>query len=120
MVLNIISTSITVLMFISSTLAQAPVRKLPSNINRASVSLFSPYISGDGETLVFLSNYSDDGHYRMRWVKKLTASTWSDPIEISRQIDQPTLTFKGGHSLSFDGDLLLLLIDLDASIFLDI
>ncbi|ELR70725.1 hypothetical protein C900_03498 [Fulvivirga imtechensis AK7] len=87
--------------------AQDELRKLPSNINRASINLYAPFISGDGQTLVYLSDYTDDGHHSMRWTTKKTVSTWNDELEITKLINRPTLNYRGGYSLSFDGNMLL-------------
>ncbi len=86
---------------------QASVRPLPMNINRPSLNLYAPYISGDGETLVYLSDYTDDGHHSMYWTTRKGVAEWADGKEVNRLINRPTLNFRGGYSLSFEGDLLL-------------
>ncbi len=88
-------------------LSQSSVRPLPMNINRPSLNLYAPFISGDGETMVYLSDYTDDGHHSMYWTTRKGVSEWEDGKEITRLINRPTLNFRGGYSLSFDGDLLL-------------
>lgn len=85
---------------------QTEVRPLPININRPSMNLFAPYISGDGETLVYLSDYADDGHHTMYWTTRKGISEWHDGREINKLVNRPTLNFRGGYSLSFDGDIL--------------
>lgn len=91
----------------TKTEAQAEMKKLPSNINRASINLYAPFISGDGKTIVYLSDYTDDGHHSMRWTTKKTVSTWNDELEVNKLINRPMLNYRGGYSLSFDGDILL-------------
>jgi len=86
--------------------AQDKMRKLPPNINRASIDLWAPYISGDGKTILFLSNYTDDGHHAMRWSTKKTISTWNDVMDVNKLINRPTLNFRGGYSLNFDGSMM--------------
>lgn len=86
---------------------QDQIRKLPPNINRPSVNLFAPFISGDGQTIVYLTDYTDDGHHSMRWSTKKTVSTWNDELEVNRLINRPTLNYRGGYSLTFDGNMLL-------------
>jgi len=93
------------LVFFNST-AQDQMRKLPPNINRASIDLWAPYISGDGKTIIFLSNYTDDGHHAMRWSTKKTLSTWNDVMDVNKLINRPTLNFRGGYSLNFDGSMM--------------
>lgn len=87
--------------------AQKEIRKLPSNINQPSINVYAPYISGDGTTLLYLSDYTDDGHHTMYWATKKTVSTWNNGQEVVRHINNPLLNFRGGYSLSFDGDMLL-------------
>ncbi|MBL3654679.1 TolB-like translocation protein [Fulvivirga sediminis] len=87
--------------------SQTEVRPLPPNINRPSINLFAPFISGDGKTIVFLSDYTDDGYHGMRWATKKTVSTWNDGLEVNKLINRATLNFRGGYSLSFDGDLMI-------------
>ena len=86
---------------------QTKVRPLPANINRPSINLYAPFVSGDGKTIVYLSDYTDDGYHGMRWATKKTVSTWNDGQEVNKLINRPTLNFRGGYSLSFDGDMLL-------------
>lgn len=86
--------------------AQTQLKPLPSNINRPSINLYAPFISGDGKTIIYLSDYTDDGHHSMHWATKRTVSTWNDGNEINKLINRPTLNFRGGYSLSFDGDQL--------------
>ncbi len=95
------------LTFLISAFAQTNVRPLPTNINRPSLNLFAPFISGDGETLIYLSDYTDDGHHFMYWTTRRGVAEWTDGKEINRLINRPGLNFRGGYSLSFDGDLLL-------------
>ncbi|UII28118.1 hypothetical protein LVD15_06740 [Fulvivirga maritima] len=87
--------------------SQTEVRPLPPNINRPSINLFAPFISGDGKTILFLSDYTDDGYHSMRWATKKTISTWNDGLEVNKLINRATLNFRGGYSLSFDGDLMI-------------
>lgn len=91
----------------TSAFGQREIKKLPSNINRASINLFAPFISGDGKTILYLSDYTDDGHHGMRWATKKTVSTWNDGQEINKLINRPTLNYRGGYSLSFDGDFMI-------------
>ncbi|MBL6446280.1 PD40 domain-containing protein [Fulvivirga sp. 29W222] len=92
---------------VTNALSQDKIRKLPSNINRPSINLYAPFISGDGKTILYLSDYTDDGHHGMRWATKKTVSTWNDELEVNKLINRPTLNYRGGYSLSFDGNLML-------------
>lgn len=94
------------LLVVGTSYAQTELKALPSNINRPSINLYAPFISGDGQTIIYLSDYTDDGHHSMHWATKRTVSTWNDGKEINKLINRPTLNFRGGYSLSFDGDQL--------------
>lgn len=85
---------------------QAKRRLLPSNINQPSINYYAPFISGDGQSMLYLSDYTDDGHHSMRYATKKTVSTWHDAIEVNKLINRPTLNFRGGYCLSFDGDMM--------------
>ncbi|MEM8568070.1 MAG: hypothetical protein AAGF85_16530 [Bacteroidota bacterium] len=85
---------------------QAKSRLLPSNINKPSINYYAPFISGDGRTLLYLHDYTDEGHHAMMTATKKTVSTWNDGIEVNKLINRPTLNYRGGYSLSFDGDML--------------
>ena len=86
---------------------QAKQRLLPSNINQPSINYFAPFISGDGQSMIYLSDYTDDGHHSMRYATKKTVSTWNDAVEVTKLINRPTLNFRGGYCLSFDGDMMI-------------
>src|SRR6187399_327973 len=79
---------------------QAKVRKLPSSINHPSLSLFAPYISFDGNALLFLSNSGQDGALALSYTSR--ESDWSPPMEIPKTLTS-RLNFLKGYALSADG-----------------
>lgn len=87
--------------------AQSDKRTLPGNINQPSVNLYAPALSGNGQSIVYLSDYSDDGYHTMYFSVKRSISSWNDPVEVNKYVNNPKLNYRGGYSLSFDGDLLL-------------
>lgn len=95
-----------ILMVSSVSLSQIKSRLLPTNINKPSINYYAPYISGDGRTMLYLHDYTDEGHHAMMTATKKTVSTWNDGVEVNKLINRPTLNFRGGYSLSFDGDML--------------
>lgn len=106
--LRFIGSSLFVLVFnYALTHAQKTIRELPKNINQPSVNLYAPFISGDGQSMVYLSDYTDDGHHVMYFATKKSVSTWNDGVEIDKVINRPTHNFRGGYSLNFDGSVLL-------------
>lgn len=99
-------TGLFLLISIGMSFSQVKMRKLPANVNQPSVNLFAPAISGDGATLVYLSDYTDDGEHSMNFTTRKTVSSWNEPVEISKVVNRPTLNYRGGYCLSFDGDML--------------
>lgn len=89
--------------FLIDALAQAPKKGMPRNINMRGYDSFYPAISGDGNSLIFLSNFTDSEEVTMMFTHKISASAWKDPIEMPRTFNLPNLTFEGGYSLNFDG-----------------
>ncbi|MEL7001609.1 MAG: hypothetical protein AAFN93_02610 [Bacteroidota bacterium] len=87
--------------------AQRAIRDLPKNINQPSVNLYAPFISGDGRSMIYLSDYTDDGHHVMYYATRKGVTSWNDGEEIDKVINRPTHNFRGGYSLNFDGSMLL-------------
>lgn len=83
--------------------SQAKTRTLPRNINAPNYNNYYPAISGDGNSLVFMSNFTNSGESSMSYTYKLDVSTWNDPEELPRAINLNHLLFEGGYSLNFNG-----------------
>lgn len=83
--------------------AQAKKKKLPRNINMLGYDNFGPAISGDGKSMVYMSNYTNEGHTALMYTKKASASSWKDPEELPRVMNIPHLTYQNGYCLNFDG-----------------
>ncbi|GIV37635.1 MAG: hypothetical protein KatS3mg032_2014 [Cyclobacteriaceae bacterium] len=86
--------------------AQAPVRKLPPIINHPSINVSAPYISADGNTLVYLSDYSEGGVLTVYFTQR-TAGQWKQPVALPRHINT-RLNFIRGYALSADGNTLFI------------
>lgn len=89
---------------LSSTLilnAQAPTRKLPQTINRPNVNITAPFISLDGNTLLFTSDYAEDNEPTLYYSQRVQVN-WKDPQMLPKHINSK-LNFQGGHTLSPDG-----------------
>ncbi|MEM9856600.1 MAG: hypothetical protein AAF843_04570 [Bacteroidota bacterium] len=106
MIRSILASILLLLLTIPLVLSQAKTRLLPSNINKPSINYYAPFISGDGSTLLYLHDYTDEGHHAMMTATKKTVSTWHDGIEVNKLINRPTLNLRGGYSLSFDADMM--------------
>jgi hypothetical protein len=80
--------------------AQQPVRRLPSLINHPSLNLYAPYISADGNALLFVSNSGQDGALVISYTSR--ESDWVAPVELPKQLNN-RLNFTPGYALSADG-----------------
>lgn len=80
---------------------QAKTRKLSNSINHPSINLYAPYISADGNALIFISDNAEDGvltpFYSVR-----EATDWRTPQPIPKNI-HTRLSFLWGYALSADG-----------------
>lgn len=93
--------SILVLLFLSySVFSQAPVRKLPTIINHPSLNLHAPFISADGNALLFISDNGADGAYTVSYTSR--EADWSAPAELPKHLNN-RLNFMRGYALSADG-----------------
>lgn len=82
------------------------VRKLPHPLNQPSLNTYAPYISFDGNALVFLNDYTDDGNLALNYSRR-TGADWSAPVILPRTYSN-MLTFVRGFTLSPDGQTLYL------------
>lgn len=79
---------------------QAKTRRLPSIINHPSLDLFAPFLSADGNALLFISNNGQDGALILSYTSR--ENDWSEPAEIPKTINT-RLNFLRGYALSADG-----------------
>jgi hypothetical protein len=84
----------------SNTVAQQPVRRLPSSINHPSLNLFAPFISADGNALLFISNSGQDGAMTVSYTAR--DQDWTPPVELPKQLNS-RLNFNPGYALSANG-----------------
>lgn len=82
------------------------VRKLPHPLNQPSLNAYAPYISFDGNAIVFLNDYTDDGNLALNYSRR-TGADWSAPV-IQPRTYSNMLTFVRGFTLSPDGQTLYL------------
>jgi hypothetical protein len=80
--------------------AQSKVRKLPGIINHPSLDVSSPYISHDGNALLFVSNSGQDGALAVMYTSR--EIDWSTPVELPKHLST-RLNFFQGYALSADG-----------------
>lgn len=88
-------------------MAQPKTVKMPNNINHPSINLSSPFISLDGNNLIFIADNGEDNVLSMNYTSKIDAVNWKDPVLMPRHI-QSKLNFLKGYALSANGSTLLL------------
>jgi hypothetical protein len=80
---------------------QPKMRKFSSSINHPSLNVFAPYISSDGNTIVFLSDNAEDFVLTPFYSFK-QGGDWREPVMLPRSI-HTRLNFLRGFGLSGDG-----------------
>lgn len=85
---------------IAGALAQAKTRRLPGIINHPSLNLYAPYISHDGNALLFVSDNGEDGALTVSYTSRET--DWSEPAELPKNVNH-RLVYLKGFALSADG-----------------
>jgi len=91
----------------ASSYAQATLRKLPPSINQPSINVSVPFISLDGSTLLFLSDYAEDEKLVINYAVKDGAVNWKEPVTLPKTINN-NLNFLKGYTLSPDGKTIYL------------
>ncbi|HEU5290597.1 MAG TPA: hypothetical protein VFU05_08155 [Cyclobacteriaceae bacterium] len=91
--------------FILQAYSQATTRRFPASINNSSINITAPFISLDGSTLLFTSDYADDG--TLVYFSQRDAGDWKVPVELPKQFNAKT-NFSKGYTLSADGKILYL------------
>ncbi|MDZ4715580.1 MAG: hypothetical protein SH819_08935 [Cytophagales bacterium] len=85
---------------------QARSRKLATNINHPAINNFAPFISLDGNSMVFLSDVGEDNTITMRYTTR-EGVNWKEPVVLPKTVNNK-LNFMKGYSLSPDGTTLYL------------
>src|SRR6478609_7047227 len=85
---------------VTSSFSQSKTRRLPSSINHPSLNLYAPYISHDGNALLFISDSGEDGALTLNYTSR--ENDWTPPAAIPKTINH-RITFLRGYSLSADG-----------------
>lgn len=101
--MNRLSVIVCLLLLSQVAFSQAKIRRLPNSINNPSINVFAPFISLDGSTILFTSDYADDGtlvYYSQREV-----GDWKQPVELPKHLNT-RLNLMKGYSLSADGKTL--------------
>ena len=92
-------------LFFLTAFSQATTRRFPASINNPSINLTAPFISLDGSTLLFTSDYTDDG--TLVFFSQRDAGDWKAPVELAKHFNAKT-NFAKGYTLSADGKTIYL------------
>lgn len=79
---------------------------LPRSVNIPNQFQYAPSISGDGRSLLFMSDYSIDRKLHMQHSYMVGPGKWKKAEEIIFKTNYGHLHYLGGHSLSYDGKVL--------------
>ncbi|MDV3309840.1 MAG: hypothetical protein LOY03_13600 [Cyclobacteriaceae bacterium] len=85
--------------------SQAARRRLPSSVNHPAINHFAPYMSLDGDALVFISDNAEDYILTPFFSYRTPRSDWRPPAELPRTI-HTRLNYLWGYTLSPDGKIL--------------
>jgi hypothetical protein len=81
-------------------MAQAKTRRLPSIINHPSRNCYAPYLSLDGNALLFVSNDGEDGTLTVSYTTR--ENDWIEPVILPKNVNHRLLYLRG-FALSADG-----------------
>ena len=107
MIMRIFSTLFILVIVSFQLLSQPKVRKMPNNINHPSINQSSPFISLDGNNMIFIADNGEDNALSMNYTYKVDAVNWKDPVLMPRHI-QSRLNFLRGFALDAEGKTLFI------------
>jgi hypothetical protein len=85
------------------------MRKLPNNINHPSINVSAPFISMDGNSMIFISDYSEDNLLTMKYTVR-DGVNWKEPVQMSKTLNNLKLNYLRGFALNADGKVLYLTV----------
>lgn len=89
-------------LFFLTAFSQATTRRFSASINIPSINITAPFISLDGTTLLFTSDYGEETLVNF---SQRDAGDWKPAVELSKQFNAK-LNFSKGYTLSADGKTL--------------
>ena len=90
--------------FLQHGLGQAKVRKMPPNINHTSINNYAPFVSLDGNTMVFIADVAEDNALTICYSQR-EGVNWKDPVVMPKSVNSKLNAVKG-FGLSPDGKTL--------------
>ena len=86
--------------------SQISKKRLPQNINVPTYSHIFPSLSGDGNQMIFLTNYTNSEGFEIRYTTTNGPETWEDPKPLT-SINRPGMDHIGSFCLSYDGNFVV-------------
>jgi hypothetical protein len=80
--------------------SQNKIRRLSSTINNPSINIFAPFVSLDGSSILFTSDYADGENLVYYSIRE--SGDWKQPVELPKHLNT-RLNFLKGYSFSADG-----------------
>jgi outer membrane protein OmpA-like peptidoglycan-associated protein len=96
-----------ILVWHQTSLGQAKTRKFPSPVNHPAINVSSPFISLDGNSMIFIADNGEDNMLTINHTSK-DGVNWKEPVAMSRTVNNTKLNFLKGYALSADGKLMYL------------
>lgn len=87
--------------------SQAKTRKLPPAINHPAINVYAPFVSFDGDAIVYLSDNAEDYVLTPFYTFRESGSGWKEAVALPKQV-HTRLNFLYGFTLSADGKTLYL------------
>ncbi len=85
--------------------AQRKTRFLRGAINKPGYNNIYPFLSGDGSTMVFMNDYTEDRSYQIKLSRRDAGGKWLAPDDMV--LSTAKTIMQGAYCLSFDGTLLI-------------
>jgi hypothetical protein len=89
------------IIFFQASFGQAKMRKLSTSINHPSLNVFSPFMSSDGNTLVFISDNAEDNALTPFYTVR-QGTDWKEPQMFPKYV-HTRLNFLRGYAINSDG-----------------
>lgn len=89
---------------VTAAFGQNQMRKMANNLNHPAINNYAPYISLDGNSLVYISDIGEDAALTMTYTTR-DGVNWKDPIMLPRVVNNRS-NFLKGYGLSPDGKTL--------------
>jgi hypothetical protein len=93
--------SLAMLVVVHTAQAQSRSRKLPNNVNHPAINNYAPFISLDGNSMIYLADLGEDHALTMAFTTRQGVN-WKDPMVLPRPVNHQ-LNFQKGYALSPDG-----------------